>query len=200
MKPVLIGIAGASGSGKTELSRRLLLRLGDARVVSLDSYYLDLSEWPLERRAAFNFDHPDALDQETLVRQIGEIAEGCPVDVPVYDFATHTRSRLVERIEPARFILVEGLFALHFADLRALYTLKVYVETPDEICFTRRMARDTRERERTPESVEEQYRVTVRPMAERFVWPSRVFADLVVSGTQPIQQAVEAVLSELNVS
>ena len=108
MKPILIGIAGASGSGKSELARRLQAKLVDARILSLDSYYIDLSEWPVERRASFNFDHPDSLDQETLVRQVTRLSHGEPVDCPVYDFATHTRSKVVEHIEPARYILLEG--------------------------------------------------------------------------------------------
>ena len=108
MKPILIALAGASGSGKSELARRLQAKLVDARILSPDSYYIDLSEWPVERRASFNFDHPDSLDQETLVRQVTRLSHGEPVDCPVYDFATHTRSKVVEHIEPARYILLEG--------------------------------------------------------------------------------------------
>ncbi len=201
MKPVLVGIAGPSGSGKTVLSHRLAERLDQsgqgARILSLDSYYIDLHEWPLERRAHFNFDHPDSLDQELLVKQVRQLSQGEPIDCPVYDFATHSRSTVVDHIEPAPFILVEGLLALHFEDLRDLYTLKVYVQTSDETCFERRLSRDTRERGRTPESVDEQYSQTVRPMAEKFVWPEAAFADLIVSGTCPFHESVTAILNRL---
>lgn len=197
MTPVLIGIAGASGSGKSELACRLQARFVDARILQLDSYYSDLSEWPIERRAIFNFDHPDALDHKTLVRQVTRLSCGEAIECPVYDFATHTRSNVVTHIEPASFILVEGLFALHFEDLRNLYQLKVYVETADQTCLERRLARDTRERGRTVECVSRQYEATVRPMAEAFVWPQREFADVVVSGTQHIEESVEAVATSL---
>jgi uridine kinase len=202
LTPVLAGVAGPSGSGKTELSRRLRDRLEQAhgigsRTISLDSYYADLREWPLERRHHFNFDHPDSLDQELLVNQVAALARGEAINCPVYEFATHTRSAVVEHIEPAPVVIVEGLFALYFADLRDLYRLKVYVETPDETCLDRRLARDVRERGRTVESIRDQYATTVRPMAEQFVRPTKAFADLAVSGTRPIQESVEACLQRL---
>lgn len=184
----LIGIAGPSCSGKSELSKYMSVLLS-APILSLDHYYRDLSHLSVEERAQQNFDHPDALDWPLLVRDVTHLAEGRSVEVYTYDFTRHTRSDKVEHISAREYVIVEGLFALYDAEIRAQLGLKVFVAVPDEICLERRLDRDIRERARTRESVLTQYAATVQPMCEQFILPTRQFADLVVSGTDLLEQS-----------
>jgi uridine kinase len=193
----IIGIAGPSGSGKSELSRRLAAATG-APVVSLDSYYRDLSHLSLEDRAKTNFDEPASLDDELLLAQCAALASGQAIDVPHYDFSCHTRVAGTQHIEPGAIVIVEGLFTLYWNDLRHLLHASVYVDLEDEICFARRLARDVRERGRTPESVEHQYFSTVRPMAEKYIWSTRRHADLVIRGDAQLDESVATVLAVVN--
>jgi uridine kinase len=197
MRPHIIGIAGPSSSGKTELSRQLALQLPGTSIVSLDSYYRGMEEIPLEERKKANFDHPDSLDWELLHEHLQDMANGNAFDEPVYSFAAYERAAETRRIEPSEFVIVEGLFVLYWPELRGILDTKVYVETDPEVCFARRLARDVAERGRTPESVREQYERTVRPSAERFVIPTRKFADLAVSGEEPLAKSTEAVVNGL---
>jgi len=192
----LVGITGPSGAGKTELARRIS-RLLNAPIYPLDSYYRDLSHLPLEDRARQNFDDPAALDHELLLEHLNSLLRGRTVDRPVYDFAHHVRAREVEVVEPGKIILLEGLFALYWANVRSLLGLKVYVTADDAICFERRLARDVRERGRSAESVRRQYETTVRPMAERYIYPTRAFADFIVSGTDRLDKTSAMVVSFL---
>lgn len=195
-RPYLIGIAGASCSGKTELARHLAARL-EAPVVSIDSYYRELNHLSVEERALVNFDEPAAIDEPLFISHMQALARGEEVLCPTYDFATHSRTREVTLIPAAAFVIVEGLFALHWPEVRALLGTRVYVDTPDEVCFERRLERDTRERGRTEESVRRQYAATVRPMAELHVWPTRRYADIIVSGQSPLDQTSAAVLAHV---
>jgi uridine kinase len=197
MKPHIIGIAGPSSSGKTELARQLVRRLPGTSIVSLDSYYRGLEEIPLEARKRVNFDHPDSLEWPLLQQHLKAMAAGLPFDEPVYSFADYARTAETKRIVPSKFVIVEGLFVFHWPELRALLDTKVYVETDPSVCFNRRLLRDVRERGRTPETVCEQYERTVRPSAEWFVIPSRKFADLVVSGEEPLENSTAAVMHAL---
>lgn len=198
MRPHIIGVAGPSSSGKTELSRQLVRRLPGTSVVSLDSYYRGMEEIPLEQRKRVNFDHPDALDWELLHAHLRDLADGRPFEEPVYSFARYQRTAQTRCIEPGEFVIVEGLFVLYWPELRSILDTKVYVETDPAVCFGRRLARDVAERGRTPESVREQYERTVRPGAEWFVFPTRKFADLVVSGEEPLAKSTAAVLQALH--
>ncbi|MGB7555402.1 MAG: uridine kinase [Candidatus Korobacteraceae bacterium] len=190
----LIGITGPSGAGKTYLSAHLATIL-DARVLALDRYYRDLSHLSPEQRARMNFDAPEALDQELIVEQVTDLRNNQAVQLPIYDFATHTRTRRTEELRPSAVVIVEGLFTLHWPKLRELLGTKVFVDMNDEVCLTRRQARDVRERGRTPESVVEQYAATVAPMAQRYVRPTIVHADVVVSGSEPIGEGAARVLA-----
>ena len=194
----LIGIAGPSCAGKTELARRLSREL-DAGVCSLDSYYRGWPNLPLVERGRQNFDDPDAIDHELLCEHVSALAKGTSVRKPVYDFAHHIRLADVELLRPGKVVVVEGLFALYWEQLRSLLNLRVYVTVDEETCLERRIARDVRERGRSPESIREQYDLTVKPMAERYILPTRTFADLVLSGDQPIDQACTAVVAFLEV-
>jgi uridine kinase len=158
----IIGIAGPSSSGKTEFSRQLAGRLPGTNIVSLDSYYRGMEEIPLEERRKVNFDHPDSLDWD---QHLTAVAAGRPFDEPVYSFADYARTAEIRRIEPAEFLIVEGLFVLYWPQLRGVLDTKVYVQTDPAVCFNRRLRRDVAERGRTPESVCEQYQKTVRPRA-----------------------------------
>jgi len=193
-KPYLIGIAGPSCAGKTELSRNLATALA-ASVLPLDCYYFDLANLSMAERARFNFDEPRALDHDLFFRHVQALGRGEEIERPVYDFATHSRTGTVERIAPGPFVIVEGLFVLHWRDVRSLFGTRIFVDLPDEACLERRVVRDVRERGRTVESVRRQFFETVRPMADLHVRPTRVFADLVIAGDQPIRLSVDAVLA-----
>ena len=197
MRPHIIGIAGPSSSGKTELSRQLAEKLAGTSIVSLDSYYRGMAEIPLQARKKVNFDHPDALDWELLHEHLQDIAAGRRFEEPVYSFADYARTAETRRIEPSEFIIVEGLFVLYWPELRDILDTKVYVQTGASVCFDRRLRRDVAERGRTPESVREQYERTVRPSAEWFVIPTTKYADIVVSGEEPLARSMTEVLGTL---
>jgi uridine kinase len=190
----LIGIAGPSGAGKTYLTTHLAAAL-HASVLALDRYYRDLSHLPLEERARMNFDAPEALEHGLIVEQVARLRNNETVHLPVYDFATHTRTGRTEMLRPSGIVIVEGLFTLHWPGLRELLGTKVFVDMNDEVCLTRRQARDVRERGRTPESVMQQYVGTVAPMAQRYVRPSIIYADVVVSGSESIAEGVSLVVA-----
>ena len=195
--PRLIAIAGASGSGKTTLARELARELGGTHF-HLDHYYRDLSHLAPAERAGQNFDHPAQLEHELLTEHLRRLVQGSAIDRPCYDFATHTRvPGKVERVEEPYALLVDGIFALIWPEVRALAALRVYVDTPDALCYERRLRRDVRERGRSAEEVAAHYAATVRPMAERFVRPCVRWADLVVDGTASLDWSVEQVLSAL---
>lgn len=197
MRPHIIGIAGPSSSGKTELARQLAIKLPGAAIVSLDSYYRGMEDIPLEERKKVNFDHPDALDWELLHEHLQAVSRGCAFEEPVYSFADYARTDATRRIDCAEYLLVEGLFVLYWPELRSMLDTKVYVETYPDVCFGRRLSRDVAERGRTPESVREQYERTVRPSAEWFVYPTMKYADLTVSGEEPLDFSTATVLSAL---
>ena len=180
--PVVIGVAGGTGSGKTTVAREVLERAGTERISLLqhDAYYKDLGDLPLAQRAMQNFDHPDALDNDLLIEHLGLLKEGKPVEVPVYDFTSHTRTGQTRLVEPNRVILVEGILLFADPGLRRLMDVKIYVDTDGDIRFIRRLQRDLAERGRTTESVIHQYLATVRPMHEEFVEPSKRFADVII--------------------
>jgi uridine kinase len=198
-KSYLIGIAGPSGAGKSYLARHLSEYLR-APVLSLDHYYRDLSHLALEVRAHSNFDDPSALEHDLLIAQVAQLTEGRPIAVPIYDFSMHTRTEQTQPFEPSPFVIVEGLFTLHWPELRKLLGTRVYVEMTDDVCLQRRQERDVRERGRTPQSVLEQFRSTVAPMAERYVRPTQAHAHVVVSGSALIGEEVERVLDHVRLN
>ena len=195
--PTVIGIAGCSGSGKTTLANELARMLGGLRF-HLDDYYLDLGHLPLEERKKKNFDDPALIEAPLLANHVGALARGEAIERPCYDFASYTRiPGCTQEVKAGSYLIVEGLFALCFADLLPLYQLRVYVDTPDELCFERRLKRDMEERGRTEEVVRKQYEETVRPASEKFVRPSAKHADLIVDGTGALDWKVEGVLAEM---
>ena len=195
--PTVVGIAGCSGSGKTTLARELAREL-EGTLFPLDLYYRDLSQFPLDSRDKQNFDHPDSLESELFIEHIRELGEDRAIQRPVYDFSRHTRvAGKFETVEPAPFLIVEGILALHYDELWPLYDFSVYVDAPNEICLNRRIYRDMRERGRTEESVRAQFETTARPMAEQYVLPSQTRATVTVSGTEALDWSIERVLRGL---
>ncbi len=195
--PVMLAVAGASGSGKTTLAAELARTLGGLHF-SLDNYYRDLSHLPMEQRALQNFDDPAMIEVALLARDIAELAQGHAIERPGYSFAEYIRlPRESETIRPGALVVVEGLFASYFPELRPYYQLSVYVDTPDDVCFARRLKRDVEERGREPDSVRRQYDATVRPCGLAFVRPLIDFADLVVDGTDPLDFKVEQVVNSM---
>jgi len=195
-KAYLIGIAGPSGAGKSYLAHQLAEHL-HAPVLALDHYYRDLLQLRLEDRARANFDEPAALEHELLIAQVSDLQQAKSIEIPTYDFSVHARTGSIQLFQPAQFVIIEGLFTFHWPELRALLETRVYVEMTDEVCLERRRERDVRERGRTPESVVEQFRSTVAPMAERYVRPTRAHAHLVVCGAAPIAEEVVRVLEHV---
>jgi len=195
--PVVLGIAGCSGSGKTTLAVELA-RMLDGIHFPLDHYYRDLGHLTMAERIRQNFDDPALIENQLLADHVAALARGEGIARPVYDFATYTRvAGASEAVRAERFLIVEGLFTLVYAELLPLFDLKIYVDTPDDVCFDRRMRRDVEERGRTPDSVQRQYEATVRPAAERCIRPSAANADLVLDGTGALDWKVERVVNEL---
>lgn len=180
--PVVIGIAGGTGSGKTTVANVILQRAGAEQIafVPHDAYYRDLVELPIAQRELINFDHPDSLETSLLIEHVNDLKNWRTVSIPVYDFTTHTRTEKVVQILPHPVVLVEGILVFVEPALRELFDIKIFVDTPADIRFIRRLERDILERGRTVESVIHQYQSTVRPMHEEFVEPSKRFADVII--------------------
>lgn len=179
---MIIGICGGTGSGKTTIARRIIETIGRERVILIeqDSYYRNLADMPLDERHQTNFDHPDSIDSEMLMNHIKRLRRGQPIEMPVYDFKSHTRSDKTEHIEPKPVVIVEGILIFAEPRIAELLDVKIFVDTPDDIRFIRRLQRDITERGRTVESVIAQYFATVRPMHFEFVEPSKRIADIII--------------------
>ena len=180
-RPLIIAVAGGSGSGKTTVARAIDDAVHRSSIlIEQDAYYKDLGHLPFEERKKVNYDHPDAFDTELLVAQLQLLASGQGVDRPTYDYAAHTRASETVHVEPRDLILVEGILLFADARLRALFDIKVFVDVADDVRFIRRLQRDVVERGRTMESVIQQYLSTVRPMHLEFVEPSKRYADVIL--------------------
>jgi uridine kinase len=182
MKPVTIGVAGGTGSGKTTISNALLEKVGEHNIAYLphDNYYKDIGHIPLHERRIRNFDHPHALDTHLLVANVKQLQLGEPTEVPVYDFREHLRLPHTRTVKPQPIVLVEGILIFAEPDLRELFDVKIFVDTDADVRFIRRLQRDITERGRTVDSVIEQYLKTVRPMHLEFVEPSKRYADVII--------------------
>ncbi|MCI1290133.1 MAG: uridine kinase [Lactobacillus sp.] len=181
-KPLVIGIAGGSGSGKTTIAREIRKKLPDDRILAVtqDAYYKDNAGIPMEERRKINYDHPDAYDMPLMIKQLHQLLNWQAVDIPVYDFTKLTRSPETIHVEPAGIILLEGILVLTDKRLRDMMDIKVFVDNDDDIRFIRRLKRDTEKRARSQEQVINQYLKTVKPMYNQFVEPSKRYADIIV--------------------
>jgi uridine kinase len=181
MKILFIGIAGGTGSGKTTVAYNIKEKIGeDILILDMDSYYKDNSNIPFEERLKINYDHPDAFDIPLLKSHIESLLKGEVVKKPIYSFVEYTRLKDYEEIKPKRIIILEGIFALFFEELRKLMDIKIYVDTDADIRLIRRLLRDIKERGRTIDSVIKQYTEVVRPMHIQFVEPTKRFADIII--------------------
>lgn len=182
MKPILIGIAGGSASGKTSIARKIkeTFQVQSVSIIREDDYYKDQSELTMEQRVKTNYDHPLAFDTDLMIHHLKCLMMGQSIDKPTYDFTIHTRSDKVEKIPYSDVIIVEGLFVLENAKLRDLLDIKIFVDTASDVRFIRRLIRDVNERERTLESVVNQYMNVVRVMHEQFIEPTKKNADLII--------------------
>lgn len=199
MKPLIIGVAGGTGSGKTTAVCKIMEALGsrDVVVIQHDSYYRDRSHLSPEERACINYDHPDALETDLFADHLELLISGKPAEIPVYDFVTHTRRPETVQVKPASVIVVEGILILADMRLRSLMDIKIFVDTDDDERFIRRMERDVRERGRSYESVVEQYLNTVKPMHIEFVEPSKRFADIIIPEGGHNSVAIDLVVTKL---
>lgn len=182
VKPLIIGVGGGSGSGKTTVVRHILNSIGKDNIQLLqhDSYYRDLSHLPLEERKKQNFDHPSSLETELMIRHVEALKSGYQVAVPVYDFAAHTRSDESEKVMPKEIILLDGILIFTEPELRNQMDIKLFVDTDDDVRLLRRIKRDIMERGRKLEGVMHQYEQYVRPMHLEFVEPSKRYADIII--------------------
>jgi uridine kinase len=198
----LIGIAGPSCAGKGTLANWLAERL-PAGILPVDAYYRPLDGLSLEERAKVNFDEPHSIDDELLAEQLIALMEGKAIYHPEYDFSRHTRKPQTIRLEPLPYIILEGLFTLHWEAVRRLLTASVYITAPDQVCLPRRIHRDQEERGRSEQSVRDQYEDTVAPMRKQFIEPTARYADLILNGTDLIEvngQKTLALVSSVNIS
>lgn len=196
---ILIGIAGGTGSGKTSIAREIIkeFTIGEVAVIQLDSYYKDLAHMDISERHAQNFDHPEAMDFELLHDHLSTLMNWETVNIPCYDFSTHTRKKEHDQIDPHHVLVVEGILALWDTNLRELMDIKLFVETPDDIRFIRRLTRDRDERQRTTQSVIDQYLHTVRPMHEQFVEPMKIYADLIIPEGGENEVAIDLIRTKI---
>ena len=200
MKPILIAVAGGSASGKTTVVKKIIERLNskDITVITHDDYYKDLSELPLEERKKVNFDHPDSLDNDLFVAQLTQLLQGYSIEKPTYDFVVHNRSHETTTIKPTRIIIAEGILVLEDERVRDLATIKLFVESDDDIRFIRRLVRDTKERGRSIESVINQYLTTVKPMYYSFIKPTKRYADMIIPNDSNHDVAVDCIARMIN--
>jgi uridine kinase len=199
MRPIIIGVAGGTGSGKTTVTETILRRVGEERIAFIphDAYYRDLAHLTPDLRKRVNFDHPDSLETDLLVEHLTQWRRGQAIEVPIYDFTTHTRTQETRRVEPQRVAIVEGILVFAEPKLREVFDVKLYVDTDADIRFIRRLRRDIAERGRTTESVVEQYLTTVRPMHLEFVEPSKRYADVIIPEGGFNQVAMDMVVTRI---
>jgi len=195
----IVGVCGGSGAGKTTLVNELIRCLGEDRTspVAFDSYYRDLSHITMAERTQVNYDHPDSLDHELFTEHLRELRRGRPVEIPEYDFATHTRTGGATVVQPTETVVLDGILLLHFRALRDLIDLAVFIDVDEKVRLKRRVQRDVRERGRNADDVQRQFRATVAPMHDRFVAPSAQHADRVVTVDEPLEAVARQLAEEI---
>ena len=196
----ILGIAGGTASGKTTVAKKLkelASPYGKVSMLRLDDYYKDMSHLSLKERKEINFDHPDSYDFDLILKHIDDLLNGKAIEKPIYDFVLSVRSKETELVEPSDVIIIEGIMIFTDIRLRELFDMKIYVDTPDDIRFIRRLKRDIRDRGRTVESVVNQYLTTVRPMHQSFVEPSKHYADIIVPEGGKNEVAIDLLITKI---
>ncbi len=199
-EPLIIGVAGGSGSGKTTVVNKIVQKIGKKNIllVEHDSYYRDLSHIPLSERRKQNFDHPASLETELMIRHIDALRKGYKIDLPVYDFVAHTRAEETIPVSPKKIILIDGILIFSEPDLLELMDIKIFVDTDDDVRLLRRLRRDIQERGRDFDGVLNQYETFVRPMHLEFVEPSKRYADIIIPRGGENRVALEMVIAMIN--
>ena len=200
-KPIIIGIAGGTASGKTSISNILSDKYNDNKsviIIKQDDYYKDQSHLPFSERVKTNYDHPFAFDNDLLIEQLDKLIAGETIQKPTYDYVNHTRSSIIETVNPADVIILEGLFVLESEELRKRLDMKVFVDTAADVRFIRRLKRDVKERGRTIESVCDQYLTTVKVMHEAFIEPSKKYADIIIPEGSHNEVAMDLLLTKIS--
>ena len=198
MKPIIIGIAGGTGSGKTYTVNKLLNSYSKNYIINIeqDSYYKDLSNIDYKDRTKKNFDHPDSIDIDLFQKNIKQLSAGFDITVPIYDFLSIIQ--ILALTKPKKIIIVEGIFALYYPQLRKFYDIKIFIEAPENVRFKRRINRDIKERGRTVQSIKKQYTKTVFPMYKKFIEPSKKYADLVINGNDNIKNNLNIIKARID--
>lgn len=196
--PILIGIAGGTGSGKTTMAEKIQVAFPDQTIlICQDSYYKDLSHLTMEEKERMNFDHPNSLDFDLLRKHLLDLIQGKAIEQPIYNFTTYEQEIGTERVEPTQVIIVEGILLFAALEVRDLFDLKIFVEADADIRLLRRIERDIAERGRSFDSVKQQYLTTVKPMHDAFVEPSKQYADVIIPMSRQNQIAVDLVISRI---
>ena len=200
MSPIIIAISGGSGSGKTYLAKKFAEKYPKKKIliINQDSYYKDISHMLFNDRENQNFDHPNAIDIGLLKKNLHELKTCKEAELPSYNFKEHLRGKKTKKVKKKDVIIIEGILILHFLQLRKFCTVKIYVDTPEKIRLARRLKRDMQERGRTEKAINKQYENTVKPMHNQFVEPSKVYADLIIKGTEEINKNIKLIQSKLN--
>ncbi|MBE6107775.1 MAG: uridine kinase [Erysipelotrichaceae bacterium] len=201
MKPILIGIAGGSASGKSSIAQRLKEEFSltnSVVIIRQDDYYKDQTHLSMEERVKTNYDHPFAFDNDLLIKHLHELMEGRSIEKPIYDYTVHNRSEVTETVKPCDVIVLEGLFVLESEKLRELLDMKIFVDTDADIRFIRRMVRDVKERGRSLDSVVSQYTTTVRVMHDLFIEPSKRYANLIIPEGGHNEVAIDLLTTKIN--
>ena len=200
MKPIIVGMTGGTGSGKTYTANKLLSSYPKNYIINIeqDSYYKDLSDINYKDRIKKNFDHPDSIDIDLFQENLKQLSAGFDITVPIYDFSNHIRVNNCKVISNTKIIIVEGIFALYYPQLRKLYDIKIFIEAPEKVRFKRRLNRDIKERGRTIQSIKKQYTETVLPMYKKFIKPSKKYADLVINENDNIKNNLNTIKTRID--
>ena len=200
-KPVVIGIAGGTCSGKSSIASILIQDFKDSKSINIireDDYYKDQSALPMEERAKTNYDHPLAFDFDLMIQHINQLINGESIEKPTYDYTIHNRTDKTEIMNPSDVLIIEGLFALYSPEIRALEDIKIFVDTPADVRLVRRLRRDVKERARTVESITDQYLNTVKPMHDQFIEPTKQYADVIIPQGKSNVVAIDLLKTKIN--